>query len=86
MNGTNIIRAEAPDRDSQYQLRGCKCGSADVIYVQVRSAAGALWEARCTSCSAKGKAFSVRHDAQIFWNHNMAAPERRLRVCPSYSV
>lgn len=86
MSGSNIIRAEVPDRDSQYRLRECKCGCPDVIYLQVYSAVGAVWETMCTGCGTKGKAFPIRHDAQVFWNHNMAAPERRLRVCPTYSV
>ena len=64
---TQIIK---PDRDSQYTLVTCECGSQEVVYAQYIDAAGApMWRVVCTDCGATVDIHTdVRHQVQVAWN------------------
>lgn len=75
-----VIDVKIPVPDSQYCLRPCRCGCTGVGYLRIRSDSRDLWEVRCFGCGKTGELFPVRHDAQIYWNSNMAAPPVIRRV------
>lgn len=72
-----VIDTKFPDPDSQFRLRPCGCSSENVGYLQIRAGGQEPWEVRCFNCGKTSEPFLVRHDAQIFWNTNMAVTPRR---------
>lgn len=66
----DVVQIVKPDADSQYRLRHCACGSAEVVYAQYLTPAGALlWRVVCTDCGATvDLQTAVRHDVQLAWN------------------
>lgn len=74
--GLDVADTEIPDRDGQYRLRPCKCGSEQVIYLQLRSGGRLPWAARCMDCGVMGRERPIRHDAQLDWNTNKAQARR----------
>ena len=60
-----VIDTKIPDPDSQFRLRPCSCSSEAV---------------RCFTCGKTSDMFLVRHDAQIYWNTNMAGRPNNRRV------
>ena len=69
-----VIDAKIPVPDSQFCLRPCRCGSESVWYLQIRVGAADPWIVRCFGCGQTSEPFPIRHDAQIYWNTNMATP------------
>lgn len=74
--GLDVADTEIPDRDGQFRLRACKCGSEDTAYLKLRLEGSTPWAARCMACGAMGRALPVRHDAQLDWNTNKAQAQR----------
>lgn len=72
-----VIDTKIPDPDSQFRLRPCGCSSENVGYQQIRAGGQEPWVVRCFSCGTTTDPFLIRHDAQIYWNTNMAVTPRR---------
>lgn len=68
-----VIDTKIPDRDSQFRLRPCRCSCENVGYLQLRGSSRDPWAVRCFGCGETTEPFPVRHDAQVYWNTNMAA-------------
>lgn len=66
MQFDNIV---VPDRESQFKLIGCGCGSDQVAYFQDRVHGELMWVAVCLDCGARTKYHPIRHDAQEEWNN-----------------
>jgi hypothetical protein len=77
MDQLTVIDTKFPDPDSQFRLRPCSCRSENVAYLQILSGDGKLWTVRCFACGKTGVPFTIRHDAQIYWNKNMAVMLKR---------
>ena len=73
MNDMNVIDMKIPVPDSQFRLRPCRCRCENVGYLQIRAGGQEPWAVRCFGCGRTTDPFLVRHDAQIYWNTNMAA-------------
>ncbi|MBQ7346064.1 MAG: hypothetical protein IJW45_08405 [Oscillospiraceae bacterium] len=77
----DVIGQIVPDPDGQFRLRRCRCRHEDVRYLRVRAEDGSEpWVVRCFGCGATGAAKMIRHDAQIYWNHEMAEKPKRRNV------
>lgn len=74
-----VIDTKIPDPDSQFRLRPCSCRSENVGYLKIRAGGQEPWAVRCFSCGTTTDPFPIRHDAQIYWNKNMAAPPPAVR-------
>lgn len=72
-----VIDTKIPVPDSQFRLRPCRCGSENVGYLQIRAGAVDPWIVRCFGCGKTSEPFPIRHDAQIYWNTNMAVTLKR---------
>lgn len=68
-----VIDTKIPDPDSQFRLRPCRCSSENVGYLQIYVGDLKPWAVRCFTCGKTSDMFPIRHDAQIYWNTNMAA-------------
>lgn len=75
-----VIDTKIPDPDSQFRLRPCGCTSENVGYLQIRAGGHEPWAIRCFGCGATTEPFQIRHDAQIFWNTNMAVRPNNRRI------
>ena len=75
-----VIDTKIPDPDSQFRLRPCRCRSENVGYLQIRTGDRKPWAVRCFTCGKTSDMFLVRHDAQIYWNTNMAGRPNNRRV------
>ena len=65
----DAIEIKAPDPDSQYRLRPCRCKSDNVAYVKYQAQGEELWRVQCFDCGRTvDKRCRVRHDAQLAWN------------------
>ena len=74
----NITDIKFPDPDSHFRLRPCECKSENLGYIQFRNGNAKLWMVKCFTCETTGVPFPARHDAQVYWNSNMAVmPQRR---------
>jgi hypothetical protein len=74
-----IINTKIPDPDSQFRLRPCSCSSENVGYLHIRTGGRKPWAVRCFTCGKTSDMFLVRHDAQVYWNTNMAVtPKKEL--------
>ena len=74
-----IVNMKFPDPDSHYRLCPCSCRNENPAYVQILSGNTKHWLVRCFTCGKTGKPFPVRHDAQVYWNNNMAVmPKRKV--------
>ncbi len=69
MTFDNVVEIIKPDPDSQYRLKGCKCGSDNVAYML---GVDGLWRVRCFDCGCSGSGSAVRHEAQVKWNGGAA--------------
>lgn len=81
-----VIDRRIPEPDSQFRLRPCKCGREDAAYLQVQMVAGTPWVVSCPGCGATTEPFGIRHEAQIFWNTNMAARPKNGRTNSSGKI
>ena len=75
-----VIDTKIPDPDSQFRLRQCSCSSENVGYLQIHAGSIKPWAVRCFTCGKTSDMFLVRHDAQIFWNTNMAVMPNNGRM------
>lgn len=74
-----VIATKIPDPDSQFRLRPCRCRCENVGYLQIRTGGRKPWAVRCFGCGRTTDPFPIRHDAQIYWNTNMAVtPKKEL--------
>lgn len=66
----DVVEIVHPDPDSQWRLRACKCGSAEVVYAKYTHADGVpRWRVVCTDCGASADLHgTVRHEVQVEWN------------------
>ena len=74
------LKTLIPDPDSQFQLRGCKCGREKPEYILLGSEGREEWTVECPACGAHTPRSPIRHDAQVYWNRNLAAPPPKVRV------
>ena len=77
MKTRKIIDTKFPEPDSQFRLRPCRCDCENVGYLQIRGSGLDSWAVRCFGCGQMTEPFQVRHDAQVYWNKNMAVTPRR---------
>lgn len=75
-----VIDTKIPDPDSRFRLRPCSCSSENVGYLQIHAGSIKPWAVRCFTCGKTSDMFLVRHDAQIYWNTNMAGRPNNRRV------
>ncbi len=68
-----------PDPDGQFRLRGCKCGCKEPGYILLGAEGREKWGVECPDCGKATPGFPVRHDAQVYWNRNLAAPALKVR-------
>ena len=80
MKRMEVIGVTVPDPDSQFRLRACGCLCTDVRYLKIRAAGREVWAVRCFGCGKTGDIFMIRHDAQVYWNTNMAVRPDNRRV------
>lgn len=69
-----VIDTKIPDPDSHFRLRGCKCGWEKAEYILLSGEGREEWSVECPKCGAHTPRSPIRHDTQIYWNTNMAAP------------
>lgn len=72
-----VLCTKFPDPDSQFRLRPCRCGNEEVGYQQICDDERRAWVIRCFDYGTTSEPFPIRHDAQIYWNTNMAVTPRR---------
>lgn len=75
-----VVGMVIPEPDSQFRLRPCSCGSENVGYLQIHAGSIKPWAVRCFTCGKTSDMFLVRHDAQIYWNTNMAVRSNNRRI------
>lgn len=74
-----VIDTKIPDPDSQFRLRPCSCRCENVGYLQIRIGSRKPWAVHCFGCGTTTEPFLIRHDAQVYWNTNMAVtPKKEL--------
>lgn len=79
MKTVTVIDTKIPDPDSQFRLRPCSCSGENVGYLQICACGRESWAVRCFGCGRTTDPFPIRHDAQIYWNTNMAVtPKKEL--------
>lgn len=61
----NVVQTIKPEKDSQYRLKNCGCGSDNVAYIM---GVDGNWRGRCLDCGRTGEGSKVQHKAQGFWN------------------
>lgn len=78
--GLQIIDTREALPDGQFRLRGCRCGSEDVVYLRIRDGSREPWMVRCLACGAQGERKEICHEAQVDWNTNKAVKPIIRRV------
>lgn len=68
-----VVETLSPDPDSQYRLRPCGC-RGEPVYQKLSDGS---WRVCCEGCGAVCDPYTVRHDAQVYWNEKMAAMPTR---------
>lgn len=61
----NVVQTIKPEKDSQYRLKDCPCGSDNVAYLL---GVDGNWRGHCFDCGRAGEGAQVRHVAQRLWN------------------
>lgn len=86
MNGVEemvVIDTKIPDPDGHYRLRRCACGR-EAEYIRLKEAGVPVWVAACPGCALRSPEYAARHEAQVYWNRNIAPAEPPVRVVPTY--
>lgn len=81
-----VIDTKIPDPDSQFRLRPCGCSSENVGYLQIRAGSVDPWVVHCFGCGKTSEPFPIRHDAQIYWNTNMAVRPNNRRIIQNAKI
>lgn len=74
------LKAMTADPDSHWRLRGCKCGCEKPEYILLGGEGREEWTVECPVCGAHTPRSPIRHDVQVYWNRNLAAPLPKVRV------
>ena len=76
MEKDTVLQIIFPDRDSQYLLLPCECGSVEnVAYVEYAHPDGNRWRVQCFHCGKRmvTQHPATRHDLQLIWNRLQSA-------------
>ena len=69
MEINNVTRLVPANQDGQFRLVPCGCGNDQPVYVVDTDG---NWHVMCLDCFKETKGFSIKHDAQLNWNKEVA--------------